>query len=124
MGDPDIHLKLDRILAGQSQISARMDEHAETIRVLISTMSIMHEAVSTQTETIDQLSEAMSREEEAGELATALASMADNLKKIQQDSARTVVLISRLPDAVAQAAQDAVAMALGDGVDIPPGEHE
>jgi hypothetical protein len=124
MSDPDIHLKLDRILAGQSEIFARMGEHDETIRVLISAMSVMREAVSTQTETINRLSEAMSREGDAGEIATALASVADNLKKIQQDGARMVVLVGHLPDAVAQAAQDAVAMALGDGVDNPPGERE
>jgi hypothetical protein len=124
MSDPDIHLKLDRILAGQSQIFARMGEHDETIRVLISAMSVMREAVNTQTETINRLSEAISGEEGAGEIATALASIADYLKKIQQDGARMVILVGRLPDAVTQAAQDAVAMALGDGVDIPPGEHE
>jgi hypothetical protein len=46
MSDPDIHLKLDRILAGQSQIFARVGEHDETTRVLISAMSVMREAVT------------------------------------------------------------------------------
>jgi len=45
------------------------------------------------------------------------------LKQIQQDGARMVVLVGRLPATVAQAAQDAVSMALGVGIDIPPGER-
>lgn len=124
MSDPDIHLKLDRVIAGQGQTNARLDELDETIRVLIAAISVQRESVATQTEVINRLSEAMSKETGSGDLVAELASIAVNLKNIQQDGARMVVLVGRLPATVAQAAQDAVTMALGDGIDIPSGERE
>jgi hypothetical protein len=125
MSDFDnVHLKLDRILAGQGQTMARLDELDETVRVLIAAISVQREAVNTQTEVINRLAEAMSKEAGGGELAASLASIAVSLTKIQQDGARMVVLVGRLPATVAQAAQDAVSMALGDGIDIPPGDRE
>jgi hypothetical protein len=42
------------------------------------------------------------------------------LKQIKEDGANMHVMLGRLAPAVAQAAQDAVFMAMGDGVDIPP----
>jgi hypothetical protein len=120
----NIHLKLDRVLYGQDQISARMSEQDETIRVLISAVSVMRDAVATQTETINRLSEAMSKEEGAGDLAPHFASIAVSLKQMKEDGARMVVLVGRLPSALGQIVQDAVTMALGDGADIPPGDRE
>ncbi|HME26495.1 MAG TPA: hypothetical protein VKI44_35080 [Acetobacteraceae bacterium] len=124
MSDPDIHLKLDRILAGQKHILARVAEHQETIGILIAAMTTLKETIGTQTETIKVLSEAMSREEGGGDLVEAIASIAAALKQIQQDGARTVVLLGRMPNVVAKAAQDAVTLATGGGVDIPPGNRE
>jgi hypothetical protein len=124
MSDSDIHLKLDRVLAGQGQVLARLDEQDETIRVLIAAISVQREAVNTQTEVINRLSDAMSKEQGGDELVASLSSISVSLKKIQQDGARMVVLVGRLPATVAQAAQDAVTMALGDGIDIPPGDQE
>jgi hypothetical protein len=122
VADPDIHLKLDRILAGQGQLLARIGEQDETIRVLAAAVSVIKEAVNTQTETISRLAEAMSQEG-GGDLVKEIASISVSLKQIQQDGARMVVLVGRLPNAVAQAAQDAVLMAMGEGVDIPPGDR-
>nr|WP_294516038.1 hypothetical protein [uncultured Rhodopila sp.] len=125
MADPDIHLKLDRILAGQQQLLTRIAEQSETIKTLAAAVSVQQESLDTNTETISRLAEAMSREAGGGrDLAEAIASIAANLKLIQQDGARMVVLVGRLPEAVAQAAQDAVLMAMGEGVDIPPGDRE
>jgi phosphoserine phosphatase len=124
VADSDIHLKLDRILFGQDQLLARIREQDETIAVLAAGLSVLREAVMTQTETITRLAEAMSKEEGSGDLVKEIASIAVSLKQIQQDGARMVVLVGRLPTAVAQAAQDAVLMAMGDGVDIPPGDRE
>ncbi len=124
MSDPDIHLKLDRVLAGQGQTNARLNELDETIRVLASAVSLQRDAVNTLTEVINRLAEAMSKESGSGDLVASLASIETSLKKMQQDGARMVVLVGRLPATVAQAAQDAVTMALGDGVEIPPGDRE
>jgi uncharacterized coiled-coil protein SlyX len=125
MADPDIHLKLDRILAGQQQLLTRIAEQNETIGTLAAAISVQQESLDTNTETISRLAEAMSQETSGGrDLAEAIASIAADLKLIQQDGARMVVLVGRLPNAVAQAAQDAVLMAMGEAVDIPPGERE
>ena len=122
MADPDIHLKLDRILAGQQQLLARIDEQKETINILAAAVSVQQQSLDTNTETISRLAEAMSQEG-GGDLVKEIASISVSLKQIQQDGARMVVLVGRLPNAVAQAAQDAVLMAMGEGVDIPPGDR-
>jgi hypothetical protein len=122
VADPDIHLKLDRILAGQQQLLARIDEQKETINILAAAVSVQQQSLDTNTETISRLAEAMSQEG-GGDLVKEIASISASLKQIQQDGARMVVLVGRLPNAVAQAAQDAVLMAMGEGVDIPPGDR-
>lgn len=119
MADPDIHLKLDRILAGQAQLLDRIAEQDETITILSTALAGVKASLDTQTEVINQLARAMSKEEGGGDLIQEIAAIAQSLKTIQQDGARMVVLVGRLPNAVAQAAQDAVLMALGEGVDIP-----
>ena len=124
MTDPDIHLKLDRILAAQGQILARITERDETITAWTAACSVLNEAIRTQTETIDVLSEAVSKEEGGGDLVKEIAAIAMALKQIQQDGARMVVLLGRLPTAVAKAAGDAVTLAMGGGVDIPPGDRK
>ncbi|HME26516.1 MAG TPA: hypothetical protein VKI44_35185 [Acetobacteraceae bacterium] len=124
MADPDIHLKLDRILAGQERLMARIGEQNEIIAVWTAAVSVLNDAVNTQTETLNRLAEAMSKEEGGGDLVKEIAAIAVSLKQIQQDGARMVVLVGRMPNAVAQAAQDAVLMAMGDGADIHPGGKE
>jgi len=124
VADPDIHLKLDRILAGQERLMARIGEQNEIIAVWTAAVSVLNDAVNTQTETLNRLAEAMSKEEGGGDLVKEIAAIAVSLKQIQQDGARMVVLVGRMPNAVAQAAQDAVLMAMGDGADIHPGGKE
>jgi hypothetical protein len=120
----NIYLKLEKLLASQQQTLARIGEQDETIRVLIAAVSGYREALATNTETINRLAEAISEEDGGGgDLIAALASMATSLKKIQQDGARMVVEVGRLPNAVAQAAQDAVLMAMGEAITPPPGGH-
>jgi hypothetical protein len=123
MADPDVHLKLDRILAGQERLLERLGEQDETIAAWTAALSVLKGAIDTQTETISRLDRAISQEG-GGELVQEIASIAVSLQKIQQDGARMVVLVGRLPTAVAQAAQDAVLMAMGDAVDIPPADKK
>ena len=119
----NIYLKLEKLLSGQQQTLARITEQDETIRVLIAAVSGYREALATNTEVINRLAEAISEEPEGGELSATLAAMAATLQRIQQDGARMVVEVGRLPNAVAQAAQDAVLMAMGDAITPPPGDH-
>jgi hypothetical protein len=123
VAEADIHLKLDRLMAGQDRIVARLEEQEETIAVLIAGMVTLTETIATQTETINRLSEAMSQEADSGDVRSLIESIAVSLKQIKEDGARMVVLVGRLPNAVAQAAQDGVLIAMGGGADIPPDDQ-
>jgi hypothetical protein len=125
MADLDgIHLKLDRILAGQQQVLACLGEQKELISLVRAGIEALDGNVQIQTEVIERLSEAVSEEDGGGgNLVAALAQIAASLRLIQQDGARMVVQVGRLPNAVAQAAQDAVLMAMGEAVTPPPGDH-
>jgi hypothetical protein len=123
MAEADLHLKLDRLVAGQNRVLARLEEQEGTTSVLIAGMVTLTETIATQTETINRLSEAMSQEADSGDVRSLIESIAVSLKQIREDGARMVVLVGRLPNAVAQAAQDGVLIAMGGGIDIPPGDQ-
>ena len=120
MSESALHLKLDRILAGQDQILNRMTEQDETTAILTAAMTTLNDSIGTQTEVINRLAEALSEEAGSSDLHEALKSIAISLKQIKEDGASMHVMLGRLAPSVAQAAQDAVFMAMGDGVDIPP----
>ncbi|MEA2788991.1 MAG: hypothetical protein QOG73_1397 [Acetobacteraceae bacterium] len=122
MSEAALHLKLDRILAGQDQILNRMPEQDETTAILTAAMATLNDSIGTQTEVINRLAEALSEEQDSSDLHEAIKSIATSLKQIKEDGANMQVMLGRLAPAVAQAAQDAVFMAMGDGVDIPPEE--
>lgn len=119
MSESALHLKLDRILAGQEQILNRIIEQDETTAILTAAITTINDSVGTQTEVIDRLSEALSEESGGSDLHEAIKSIAVSLKQIKEDGASLHVMLGRLAPSVAQAAQDAVFMAMGDGVDIP-----
>jgi DNA-binding transcriptional regulator GbsR (MarR family) len=122
MSEAALHLKLDRILAGQDQILNRMTEQDETTAILTAAMATLNDSIGTQTEVINRLAEALSEEQDSSDLHEAIKSIATSLKQIKEDGANMHVMLGRLAPSVAQAAQDAVFMAMGDGVDIPPEE--
>ena len=66
--------KLDRILAGQEQVLGRLKEQDETIAAWTAALSVLKGAVDTQKETINRLSEAMSKEG-GGDLVAEIASI-------------------------------------------------
>ena len=119
MSESALHLKLDRILAGQGQILNRIIEQDETTAILTAAITTLNDSIGTQTEVIDRLAEALSEEAGSSDLHAAIQSIAVSLKQIKEDGASMHVMLGRLAPAVAQAAQDAVFMAMGDGVDIP-----
>lgn len=120
MSESALHLKLDRILAGQDQILNQMTEQDETTAILTAAITTLNDSIGTQTEVINRLAEALSEEAGSSDLHEALKSIATSLKQIKEDGASMHVMLGRLAPSVAQAAQDAVFMAMGDGVDIPP----
>lgn len=120
MSESALHLKLDRILAGHEQILNRLTEQDETTAILTAAMAALNDSIGTQTEVINRLAEALSEESGSSDLHEALRSIAVSLKQINEDGASMHVMLGRLAPSVAQAAQDAVFMAMGDGVAIPP----
>ena len=120
MNEPRLHQKLDRILAGQDQILNRITEQDETTAILTAAITTLNDSIGTQTEVINRLAEALSEESSSSDLHEALTSIATSLKQIKEDGASMHVMLGRLAPSVAQAAQDAVFMAMGDGVGIPP----
>ncbi len=120
MSESALHLKLDRILAGHEQILNRLTEQDETTAILTAAMAALNDSIGTQTEVINRLAEALSEESGSSDLHEALRSIAVSLKQIKEDGASMHVMLGRLAPSVAQAAQDAVFMAMGDGVAIPP----
>ena len=120
MSESALHLKLDRILAGQDQILNRITEQDETTAILTAAITTLNDSIGTQTEVINRLAKALSEESGSSDLHEAFKSIAVSLKQIKEDGASMHVMLGRLAPAVAQAAQDAVFMAMGDGVDIPP----
>ena len=120
MSEAALHLKLDRILAGQDQILNRIIEQDETTAILTAAITTLNNSIGTQTEVIDRLAEALSEESGSSDLHEAIKSIATSLKQLKEDGASMHVMLGRLAPSVAQAAQDAVFMAMGDGVDIPP----
>jgi hypothetical protein len=119
MSESALHLKLDRIIAGQDQILSRITEQDETTGILTAAITTLNDSIGTQTEVINRLAEALSEESGSSDLHEAIKSIATSLKQIKEDGANMYVMLGRLAPSVAQAAQDAVFMAMGDGVDIP-----
>ena len=119
MSESALHLKLDRILAGQDQILNRITEQDETTAILTAAITTLNDSIGTQTEVINRLAKALSEESGSSDLHEAFKSIAVSLKQIKEDGAGMHVMLGRLAPSVAQAAQDAVFMAMGDGVDIP-----
>jgi DNA-binding transcriptional regulator GbsR (MarR family) len=122
MSESALHLKLDRILAYQEQILDRITEQDETTAILTAAITTVNDSIGTQTELINRLAEALSEESGSSDLHEAIESIATSLKQIKEDGANMHVMLGRLAPSVAQAAQDAVFMAMGDGVEIPPEE--
>ncbi len=121
MSDSAIHLKLDRILAGQECILERQTDQDASIEALTAGLSNLVDALDTQRELLARLAKAMSAEHGADEVRDAILAISQSLKQLQEDSGQMVTILSGLGPALSKAAQDAVRMAMGDGVEIPAG---
>jgi ABC-type transporter Mla subunit MlaD len=120
MTDQAMHLKLDRLLAGQESILARQTDHDAAVGALTAGLTLLQEAIDTQTETLDRLAQAMSAEEAPGEMRDLIISLSMSLRQIEGSTERMVTLLDDLPETLARATRDTVRMAMGNGVDIPP----
>lgn len=120
MSDTTVHLKLDRLLAGQDRIIAGQTEQDATTRALIAGVENLAAGLDANRELLTQLAEAMSAEEGGEELRDLVLSITQHLEQIEADGGQVVALLTDLTPALERAAHDGVRLAMGDGIDIPP----
>ena len=122
MSDSLLHLKLDKVLAGLDGVTSEQADQRNTIAALTQSIGNLDNTLNTLIEAVSRLAEAVSAEQaaEGSEMKELIARIAASLEQIQADGTRMVTTIFRLPDELSRAAHDAVRMAMGDGVAIPP----
>ncbi len=120
MTDQAMHLKLDRLLAGQDSILARQADQDAAMGALTAGLTLLQEAIQAQTETLDRLAQAMSAEDGGGEMRDLIISLSMSLRQIEANGERMATMLDDLPETLARTTRDTVRMAMGDGVDIPP----
>lgn len=120
MAEADLHLKLDRLIAGQGRILARQDEQDATVGALTGGLSALADGLATQREMLATLLGAVTDEGAGGnEMRELITRLERHLGQIAADGERMVTIINGLPRAMSDAAMDGVRLAMGDGVDVP-----
>ena len=120
-----LHLKLDRILAGQDRALAAQADIETTVETLTVAMAGLSDVLGVQREMLAKLAEGMSDEKGAIEMRDLIASIEQSLKLILDDGQKMTKLLGKLPTVVSKAAQEGVRFAMGDPIDVPdsrPGE--
>lgn len=120
MTDQAMHLKLDRLLAGQESILARQVDQDAAVGALAAGLTLLQEAIDTQTETLERLAQAVSAEEGSGEMRELIISLSMSLRQIEASSERMVGMLDDLPETLARATRDTVRMAMGGAADPSP----
>lgn len=120
MAEADLHLKLDRLLAGQERILARQEDHEAALVALKAGLDARDEAMEAVRELLARLvEEATDEGQDGGEMRDLLVKLERHLAQISADNGRMVTVINGLPRAMSDAAMDAVRLAMGDAVDAP-----
>ena len=119
MTDQAMHLKLDRLLAGQDSILARQAEQDAAVGALTAGLTLLREAIETQIETLDRLAQAMSAEDGSGEMRDLIVSLAMSLRQVEASTERMVSTLDDLPELLVRATRDTVRIAMGGAVDVP-----
>ena len=114
-----LHLKLDRILAGQEQIAARQADTDAALEALIAGLTNLAQTMDVQRELLVKLAEAMSQEDAGTELHELIEGMTASLRQIQADGQAMQEALGRLPDVVSKAAQEGATLAMGGAIDVP-----
>lgn len=120
MAEADLHLKLDRLLAGQERILARQDAHEQALAAVAAGLQARDEAMDAVRELLSRLvEEATDEGQNGGEMRDLLLKLERHLAQIVADGTRMVTVINGLPRAMSDAAMDAVRLAMGDALDAP-----
>ena len=114
-----LHLKLDRILAGQDRALAAQADIEMTVETLTIAMSGLSDVLGVQREMLAKLAESMSDEKGGTEMRDLLASIEQSLKAILEDGQAMTKMLGKLPTVISKAAQEGVRFAMGDPIDVP-----
>ena len=120
MAEADLHLKLDRILAGQAEQRQATASLELSIVALTTGLGTLSDDLATQRELLARLAEAASSEQDGGEMRDLIVRIEASLAQIKADGGRMVTVLNGLPRAVSDAAIDGIRLAMGEGVDVPP----
>ena len=128
MAEADLHLKLDRILAGQEDQAKATAELELTLSMLLQGVQNLIPLFGTQREMLQRLLEAASDEGgDNGEMAELIGRIEAALTQQTADISAIRVTLQRLPGQVEAAAIDGVRMAVAEGADPadePPGNGQ
>ena len=120
MAEADLHLKLDRILAGQEDAAKERAELELVLSMLLQGVQNLIPLFGTQREMLQRLLEAASDETGGGgEITELIARIEAALTQQTADMSAIRVTLQRLPGQVEAAAIDGVRMAVGEGADLP-----
>ena len=124
MAEADLHLKLDRILAGQEDQAKATAELELTLSMLLQGVQNLIPLLGTQREMLQRLLEAASDEGgDGGEMVELIGRIEAALIQQTADMSAIRVTLQRLPGQVEAAAIDGVRMAVGEGVDLLDEPH-
>ena len=117
----ELHLKLDRLLAGQAELANRLSEHEAALDAQSATMEQFRVSLNALSEALARLDEAVSEEQQSAtsDIQAVLAQIAAALNTIGADTSEIRVALGRLPSLLERAAADAARMTRGDGADVP-----
>ncbi len=120
MAEADLHLKLDRILAGQEDQAKATAELELVVSMLAQGLQNLVPLLGTQREMLQRLLEAAGDETaDDGEMAKLIQRIEAALTQQTADMSAIRVTLQRLPGQVEAAAIDGVRMAVGEGADLP-----
>lgn len=109
-----LHLKLDRLLAGQDRTTAAIGALETAIRAQEAGLAALLDGLAANRELLAQIVARMSEETGGQDLALMLVEMNRVLAQLLTDSTRMVELLADLPDAMERAAMDGAIYAATD----------
>ena len=120
MAEADLHLKLDRLLAGQEAHTKAVESLELVMSMVLQGVQNLIPLLGTQREMLQRVLEAASDEgADGGEMQELIARIEAALTQQTADMSAIRVTLQRLPGQVEAAAIDGVRMAVGEGVDLP-----
>lgn len=114
MAESDLHLKLDRILAGQSAHQQALANNDASIKTLIAGMHALSDDQATMRELLMQLAEAMSQEQDSTELRDLIQKIEGHMARMVENGEHTLETLNALPQAMAEATADGVRLAMNN----------